>query len=245
MAARGPDSSQGPACSSAHRLLRLDWWGLSQRPVPPRGPLLPPPPSSLKSFSISAAVSALPFLWPHKQIHRTWPEGFTVTTLIVPESQKCTRRGAHETTAPFTEALGLPGTFRGLGRGLTLPLVALGGVCCLGALLSIIPGGAGALPAGRSEQRAGRTCATGPTAPAVLVPRLGARRGPSPNPDPAVALPEQALAWGTAPSQPLGQRLRTGASPPPRHAPSASAAPCTGRSWAGRPDSPEDFCASP
>lgn len=215
MPARGPDSSQGPACSSAHRLLRLDWWGLSQRPVPLRGPLLPPPPSSLKSFSISAAVPALPFLWPHKQIHRTWPEGFTVTTLIVPESQKCTRRGAHETTAPFTEALGLPGTFRGLGRGLTLPLVALGGVCCLGALLSIIPGGAGALPAGRSEQRAGRTCATGPTAPAVLVPAARGSEGPLPKPGPCSRPPR------------AGPGMGHGAVPAPRPAPPHRGVPTT------------------
>lgn len=176
-------------------------------PCNPPGPLSPHHP--LFEIPWHFCRPALPCLWPHRQIHQTRPlEGHFTTTAphFPPSHRNAHETGAHVTTAPFAEALGLPGTFRGLGRSLTLPLEAAGG---RGVLLSRgfsehHPRRSGSISCWTgSEQCAGRTKnrvrAPGGFSKAhrLLVPQLlmsschGLGLGGL-LPEPAVALPEQA-----------------------------------------------------
>lgn len=203
-------SPEGPscrACSPACCLLRLEWRGLSQGPVTPGTPVAPPP-SSLKSPGISV-IPLCPAYGPTDR--STGPGLLRVISLLPPPTfprvtEMHMKQGAHVTTAPFAEALGLPGTFRGLGRSLTLPLEAPGGQ---GVLLSRgfsehHPRRSGSISCWTgSEQCAGRTKnrvrAPGGFSKAhrLLVPQLlmsschglGLR---GLLPEPAVTLPEQA-----------------------------------------------------
>lgn len=125
-AGAAPRAPSCRACSPACCLLCLEWRGLSQGPVTPRDPCRPTT-LSLKSPGISV-VLLCPAYGPTDRSTR--PGLLRVISLLPPPTfprvtEMHMKQGAHVTTAPFAEALGLPGTFRGLGRSLSE--TALGG----------------------------------------------------------------------------------------------------------------------